>query len=74
MRSEFAFLFPAPVKVKKARKPAAKAIRVGAAVIINGQTLTVVERDTRYSNAWFVADETGKRAPYSFSRDMIKVI
>lgn len=73
MRSEFAFLFPAQPKVKKARKPAVKAIRVGASVIINGQTATVVERDTRYTNAWFVAVD-GKRAPYSFSRDMMKVL
>jgi hypothetical protein len=73
MRSEFAFLFPAQPKVKKARKPAAKSIRVGASVIIFGKTATVVERDTSYTNAWFV-EVDGKRAPYSFARNMMKVL
>ncbi|RUW55580.1 hypothetical protein EOA32_00750 [Mesorhizobium sp. M1A.F.Ca.ET.072.01.1.1] len=76
MRSEFAFLFPAMPKTKKARKPAIKAISVGASVVLSldGKTYTVAERDTRYKNAWFVVNADGVRAPYSFSRDMLKVI
>lgn len=62
--------FLAP-KVKKVRKPAAKAIKVGARVIlsIDGKEYTVRERDTRFKNAWFLVD-----VPYSFSRDMLKVL
>lgn len=68
-RSEMAFLFPAPAKVKKARKPAAKAIRVGASVRVHGVETKIVARDTRFANAWFI-----EGSPYSFSRDMIVVL
>lgn len=73
MRSEFAFLFPPVKKVRKPRAAAAKAIKVGATVELKGHIATVVERDTRYKNALFV-EVDGKRSPYSFSRDMMKVL
>jgi hypothetical protein len=71
MRSEFAFLFPKPIKVRKARKTAAKAVTVGATVVLHmdGKEYTVAARDDRYKNAWFLVG-----APYSVSRDMFKVI
>lgn len=74
MRSEFAFLFPKPVR--KARKVAVKSIRVGASVIlsVDGKTYTIAERDTRFKNAWHLTDADGNRVPYSFSRDMLKVL
>lgn len=67
MASEFAFLFPkAP---KKARKTPIKAIKVGALVECHGHTVKVLARDTRFANAWFI-----EGSPYSFSRDMMKVV
>lgn len=73
-RSEFAFLFPAPAKVAKVRKPSVKAIKVGARVIlsVDGKEYTVEERDMRFKNAWFLTNAIGKRC--SFSRDMLKVL
>lgn len=72
--SEFAFLFPAVKKARKPRATAAKAIKVGARVIlsVDGKEYTVEERDTRFANAWFLTNAKGQRA--SFSRDMLKVI
>lgn len=68
-----ALLRSATPKVKKARKPAAKAIKVGASAIINGQSVVIAERDARFTNAWFV-EVDGVRATHSFGRDMIKVV
>lgn len=71
MRSEFAFLFPAPVKTRKARKTAVKAVRVGARVVchVDGKEYTIAARDDRYKNAWFL-----EGVEFSISRDMFKVI
>lgn len=76
MRSEFAFLFPPVKKTRKPRAAAIKSIKVGASVVLSldGKTYTVAERDTRYKNAWFLTDAAGARLPYSFSRDMLKVL
>lgn len=60
-------------KAKKARKVAAKSIKVGATVILHGKEAIVVERDTKYANAWFLAID-GARLPHSISRDMVKVV
>ena len=69
MRSEFAFLFPRPAK--KARKAAIKSVRPGARVIlsVDGKEYEVAGRDTRFKNAWILVG-----VPYSFSRDMLKVL
>lgn len=67
-RSEFSFLFPV-VKKTTVRKPRAAAVRVGTVVEIHGHTMKITGRDTRFANAWFVDG-----SPYSFSRDMIKVV
>ncbi|QIG67424.1 hypothetical protein EVB39_095 [Rhizobium phage RHph_TM3_3_9] len=69
-RSEMAFLFPAAPKVKKPRKAPAIVIKVGKNVWVHGKAAVIVERDTRFANAWFVSID-GVRAPHSFSRDMI---
>jgi hypothetical protein len=76
MRSEFAFLFPATKPVRKARKAAAKSIKVGARVILfrNSTEYVVAERDTRYKSAWFLATDAGERLPHSFGRDDMKVL
>jgi hypothetical protein len=65
------FLAATAPKAKKARKPAAKAIRVGATVrlSLDGKTYTVKARDDRFKNAWFLDGP-----PYSFSRDMLAVL
>ncbi len=69
MASEFAFLFPQVAKVRKARKPAIKAIRIGGLVRVHGQETKIIGRDTRFANAWFV-----EGSKFSFSRDMIVVL
>lgn len=69
-RSEMAFLFPAVKKARKPSAPRAAAIRIGDQVRVHGQSAVVVERDTRFKAAWFIAID-GVRAPHSFSRDMI---
>jgi hypothetical protein len=53
MRSEFSIFFPKIVKTRAPRKPARKAIKVGCKVRmhLDGNTYTVVERDTRYPSA-----------------------
>jgi len=60
-------------KAKKIRKPAAKAIKVGSSVTIQGRSATITGRDHKYANAWFASFD-GIASPYSFSRDMIKVL
>lgn len=60
-------------KTKKARKPSAKAIKVGASVTIQGRAATITARDAKYANAWFASFD-GVVSPYSFSRDMITVL
>lgn len=57
-------------KPKKARAPRAVAIRIGQTVRVHGQLAVIADRDTRFKAAWFVMID-GKRAPHSFSRDMI---
>lgn len=65
---EICRLLAAP-KVKKARAPRSASVRVGVTVEIHGRTVKVTGRDTRFANAWFV-----EGSPYSFSRDMMKVV
>jgi len=60
-------------KFTKPRKPRAKSIKVGASVIILGQEAIVIGRDEKYKSAWFIEID-GKASPYSFSRDMFKVL
>lgn len=57
-------------KVAKPRKAAAPKISAGKVVKINGVEVTVVDRDERYANAWFVTNGTKTT---SVSRDMIQV-
>jgi hypothetical protein len=63
-----AFLRATSPKVAKVSKPRAKALRLGAKVLlfIDGNEYTIVERDTRYKAAWFIADANGTRVEYSF--------
>ncbi len=63
-------------KVKKPRKPAAKAAKPGAKVelFMNNKEYTLAERDTRFKTAWFLQDENGTRLPYSFARHDFKVL
>lgn len=70
------FLAATTPKVKKARKPARKAIKIGATIRLfrDGNIYTIVERDDRYKNAWFIANADGVRAPYSFGRDDMEVL
>ena len=44
-----------------------------ATIILHGKEATVIERDTKYANAWFLAID-GARLPHSISRDMVKVV
>lgn len=62
-------------KTRKVRAVAKPAARIGATAIltINGATVKIVERDSRYKSAFFVADENGNRLPFSFSRDVLDV-
>lgn len=60
-------------KAKRPRKVATKSIKVGATVILHGKEAIVVDRDTKYANAWYLAID-GVRLPHSISRDMVKVI
>jgi len=63
-------------KAKKVRKVAVKAVSIGARIVMHNdnQEYTIVERDTRYKNAWFIAHDVKGRAPFSFSRDMFTVL
>lgn len=65
----------APKKNTKVRKPAKPAARVGAVatLTINQMQVTLIERDTRAKGAWFVADQSGNRLPYSFARDVLVI-
>ena len=59
-------------KVKKARKPAATAIRVGMACTVHGKPGIVTRKDASFKAAYYVAFD-GVEAPYSLSRDMIVI-
>lgn len=58
-------------KVKKARKPAKKRAVAGASVrlFMNGEVTTIVAKDDRYKNAFFV-----EGIEFSVSRDMFEVL
>lgn len=60
----------APKKTRKARKPSGPRIAPGMTVTVHGQAGTVLGRDAKYANAWFV-EIPGART-MSFSRDMIQ--
>jgi len=65
----------APKKTAKARKPSAPAIRIGceAVLTINGATVVITRKATNSKTAYFVS-MNGVELPYSFSRDVLKVI
>jgi hypothetical protein len=63
----------APKRIKRARKPSGPKVGPGKAVTVSGHSFTVTGRDTRYTNAWFIA-RPGETVPFtSVSRDMIVV-
>lgn len=60
-------------KTQRARKSSGPKISVGASVEVCGKEYVVSRRDEKYKNAWFVTKD-GNEVPYSFSRDMIKIL
>lgn len=61
-------------KTRKPRKPAAKRITVGCVVEMHGRAHRVTGRDTKYANAWFLMNSDNVDLPYSYGRDMLKVL
>jgi hypothetical protein len=57
-------------KAPKARKASGPKIAAGKVVMVWGRAYTVVGKDTRYANAWFITDGPNQT---SVSRDMIVV-
>ena len=62
-------------KAPKVRAVSAPAIRPGklAILTITGETVQIIERDAKTKSAWYVQDAAGRKMPYSFSRDCLKV-
>ncbi|NUM72764.1 hypothetical protein HUU40_00240 [candidate division KSB1 bacterium] len=64
----------APKKTAKVRKTPVKTVGPGkvATLTINGATVKILERDTKFKNAWYV-EQDGERLPFSFSRDVLVI-